>query len=109
MNEFFRALSRRWSDVAGKRGANIAEPELDPAVAEEILQLARVVAHSKERSYAPLASYLAGVAAERLRVAQNADSARIASLIREVREGLEREMPEPGTPSTGRDTPRTNG
>ena len=63
MNEFFRALGRRWSDVASKRGARIAEPELDPAVAEEILQFSRVVAHSKERSFAPLASYTAGVAA----------------------------------------------
>jgi len=109
VNEFFRTLARRWSDTATKRGVGIAEPELDPAIAEEILQLARVVAHSKERSFAPLASYTAGVAAERLRVAQGADAARIAAFIREVREELEREMPKGATEPTERGTPRARG
>jgi hypothetical protein len=108
VNEFFRALGRRWSDVASKRGARIAEPELDPAVAEELLQFSRVVAHSKERSFAPLASYLAGVAAERFRVAQGADGARIAEFIREVREALEREMPKTEAP-TERGPSKTDG
>ena len=91
MNDFFAALARRWSEGASKRGARITPPELDPAVAEEILQLARVVAHSKERSFAPLASYMAGVAIERLRVAKDTDNAGAAAFIREVREALERE------------------
>jgi hypothetical protein len=91
VNEYFRALARRWSDGAAKRGVRIAEPQLDAAVADEILQLARVVAHSKERSFAPLASFMAGVAAERLRVAVGGDAATQATLIREVREELERE------------------
>jgi len=109
VNEFFRVLARRWSDIASKHGAAIAEPQLDPAVAEEILQLARVVAHSKERSFAPLASYTAGVAAERFRVSQGADSARIAGFIREVREELERDLPKSATESTERGTPKTSG
>ena len=87
------ALGRRWAEHAAKRGAPIVAPELDPQVAEEILQLARVVAHTKERSFAPLASFTAGVAAERLRVAKGADDAAIAEYIREVREELEREPP----------------
>jgi hypothetical protein len=91
VNEFFRALARRWTDVAAKRGADIAAPELEGPVADEILQLARVVAHSKERSFAPLASFMAGVAAERFRLARGADPAAQAALIREVREALERE------------------
>lgn len=92
MNPFFSALAQRWTDAAAKRGARIAQPELDPVIAEELLQLARVVAHSKERSYAPLASYTAGVASERLRNAGKAgDAATIAAYIREVREALERE------------------
>ena len=67
---------------------------LDAAVAEQILQLARVVAHSKERSFAPLASFTAGVAAERLRVAKGgADPATVAAYVREVREALEAESP----------------
>ena len=91
MNEFFSSLAKRWTDAAGRRGAAIAPPDLDPAVAEELLQLARVVAHSKERSFAPLASFTAGVAAERLRAAKGGDAAAMASYIREIREALETE------------------
>lgn len=92
MNEFFSSLSRRWTEGAARRGATIAPPELDPAVAEELLQLARVVAHNKERSFAPLASFTAGIAAERLRSAKgSADAQSIAAYIREIREALERE------------------
>ena len=92
MNPFFSALAQRWTAAATERGAAIVEPDLDPEVAEELLQLARVVAHSKERSYAPLASYTAGVASERLRNAgKGADAHAIAAFIREVREALERE------------------
>lgn len=95
MNEFFSSLASRWRDAASRRGANIQAPALDAAMAEEILQLARVVAHSKERSFAPLASFTAGVAAERLRVAKggDADPAMIAAYVREVREALEGESP----------------
>lgn len=94
MNDFFRALAGRWVEGAARRGATIAPPELDAVVAEEILQLARVVAHSKERSFAPLASFTAGVAAERLRVAKGgADPATLAAYVREVREALEKEAP----------------
>jgi hypothetical protein len=91
VNAFFADLARRWSEGASKRGAVITAPDLDAAVAEEILQLARVVAHSKERSFAPLASFMAGVAVERLRVAKGTDPAGAAAFVREVREALERE------------------
>ena len=93
MNEFFSSLGKRWSDAARKRGTPIDEPRLDPAVAEELLQLARVVAHGKERSYAPLASFMAGVAAERLRQQGVTDAATVAAYVREVREALEGELP----------------
>lgn len=92
MNPFFASLAGRWRDAASRRGAAIEAPALDPAVAEELLQLARVVAHAKERSFAPLASFSAGVAVERLRNAEKSvDSAAVAAYIREVRETLERE------------------
>lgn len=94
MNAFFSTLAKRWMDAAARRGATIASPDLDPAVAEELLQLARVVAHGKERSFAPLASFTAGVASERLRAAKGAaDPGAVAAYIREVREALEREAP----------------
>jgi hypothetical protein len=92
MNAFFSSLGRRWSEAARSRGATIDEPTLDAAVAEEILELARVVSHTVERRFAPLATFTAGVAAERLRVSKGTlDPHDAASYVREVREALERE------------------
>lgn len=91
MNEFFGSLAKRWTKAADRRGVKIEGPTLDPKVAEELLELARVVAHTKERRFAPLASYTAGVAIERLREAKEMDAEAIAAFIREVREELERE------------------
>ena len=92
MNEFFERLGRRWTKAAERRGVKIEEPKLDPKVAEELLELARVVAHTSERRFAPLASYTAGVAVERLRAVKGATAADTASYIREVREALESEV-----------------
>jgi hypothetical protein len=93
MNEFFESLAKRWTKAAERRGAKIEEPTLDPKVAEELLELARVVAHTKERRFAPLATYTAGMAVERLLEAKDADAEAIAAYIREIREELEREPP----------------
>lgn len=93
MNEFFGSLGKRWRAAAERRGVKIEEPGLDPKVAEELLELARVAAHTKERRFAPLATYTAGIAAERLREAKGADADAIAAYIREVREELEGESP----------------
>jgi len=93
MNEFFASLGKRWQKAAERRGVMIAEPGLDARVAEELLELARVAAHTKERRFAPLATYTAGIAAERLRVAKGAGDEAIADVIREVRQELEREAP----------------
>jgi Domain of unknown function (DUF6457) len=60
MNDWFDALARRFAETAKERGALIAPPELDPQVADEVLELARVAAHSKERRFAPLACFMAG-------------------------------------------------
>jgi len=96
MNEFFESLAKRWKNAAERLGAKIEEPKLDEKVAAEILELARVAAHTKERRFAPLASYMAGIAAERLRQAKRSDAEAIAAYIREVREELEREEPSSG-------------
>ena len=91
MNEFFESLAKRWTKAAERHGVKIEGPELDPKVADELLQLAAVVSHTKERRFAPLATYTAGVAAERLREAKGEDAEAIAAFIREVREEIERE------------------
>jgi len=93
MNEFFEHLGDTWVAAAERRGANIAKPELSSSVALELLELARVAAHTQERRFAPLTCYLAGVAAERLRQANGAGEQDLAEYILEVRQGVEREVP----------------
>src|ERR1700682_1280186 len=89
MNDWFDDLSRRFAEAARERGAQIAPPELDPQVADEILELARVAAHTKERRFAPLACFMAGVAVQRLRQAGSLSAADEATYLRTIREGLE--------------------
>jgi hypothetical protein len=94
MNRFFDELGERWVAAAERRSATIEAPSLDAKVALELLELARVAAHTQERRFAPLSCYMAGVAAERLRAAKGSlDDAEVAALILEVRQELERETP----------------
>ena len=94
MNRFFDELGERWVVAAGRRSARIEAPSLDAKVALELLELARVAAHTHERRFAPLSCYMAGVAAERLRAARGGiDDAEVAAFILEVRQELEKETP----------------
>jgi hypothetical protein len=96
VNRWFDELGKRLAAAASRRGTRIDPPTLDAAVAAELLELARVAAHTQERRFAPLASYLAGVTAERVRAAGgDASGASLAALVREVRESLEAEAPPP--------------
>ena len=90
MNRFFESLAEDWVEAARRRGVEIAGPALDSRVALELLELARVAAHTQERRYAPLASFMAGVAAERVRQAGGSASPEaVVALLREVRSALE--------------------
>jgi hypothetical protein len=90
VNRFFDELGGRFAKAAARRGVEVEAPTLDPAVAQELLELARVAAHTQERRFAPLASFMAGVAAERLRQAGGPSSPEsVAALLREVRAELE--------------------
>jgi Domain of unknown function (DUF6457) len=92
VNRFFDDLGERLRQAAARRGATIEAPALDPVVAQELLDLARVAAHTQERRFAPLVSFVAGVAVERLRQAGGpASPESVAELIREIRAGLEAE------------------
>ena len=91
MNAWFEALGRQFAGAAQQRGATVAPPELDPQVADELLELARVASHTKERRFAPLACYMAGVAVERLRQAGSLSAADEAAYLRTIREALEAE------------------
>jgi hypothetical protein len=92
MNQFFEELGKRWVAAAHRREAAIEAPTLDPRVALELLELARVAAHTQEPRFAPLSCIMAGVAAERLRGAKGSlDDAAVAAFILEVRQELERD------------------
>lgn len=94
MNKFFDDLGRRWAAAAARRGVTIETPTIDSRIALELLELARVAAHTQERRFAPLSSYLAGVAAERLRAAKpGLDETAVAEFVEEVRRELEAEAP----------------
>jgi hypothetical protein len=82
MNAWFEALGRRFAEAAQKRGAKISAP---------VLELARVAAHSKERRFAPLACFMAGVAVERLRQTGSLSAADEVAYLRSVREAVEAE------------------
>lgn len=66
MNEFFDEAAAAFADVAQQHGATIEPPKLDPKMADELLQLSRIVSHTRERRFAPLFCYVAGIAAARL-------------------------------------------
>jgi hypothetical protein len=100
MNDWFEALARRFTGTAQERGVQIASPELDPQVADEVLELARVTAHTKERRFAPLACFMAGVAVERLRQAGSLSAADEAVYLRTIREALE-DAPTLPSPASG--------
>jgi len=89
MNAWFEALGRRFAEAARGRGVSVAPPELDPQVADEVLELARVAAHSKERRFAPLACFMAGVAVERLRQAGLRSATDQVAYLRVIRDQLE--------------------
>ena len=92
MNTFFEELGACLTSAAARTGVEIETPSLDAAVAQELLELARVAAHTQERRFAPLASFMAGIAAERVRAAGGPSSPEaVAALLREVRGELETE------------------
>ena len=92
MNAWFEALGRRFAEAARERGATVTAPELDPQVADEVLELASVAAHTKERRFAPLACFMAGVAVERLRQAGSLSPADESAYLRTIRDAMEAEL-----------------
>ncbi|MBV8424685.1 MAG: hypothetical protein JO349_05810 [Candidatus Eremiobacteraeota bacterium] len=63
MNPFFDEAGALLASAAQERGVTIDPPKLDPKIADELLEFSRVVAHTRERRFAPLSTYMAGIAA----------------------------------------------
>jgi hypothetical protein len=70
MNAFFDEAAAAFADAARERGAVIQPPKLDPKTADALLELSKLVAHSRERRFAPLFCYVAGLAAARLQASR---------------------------------------
>lgn len=66
-------------------GAEAGTPSLSDAEADEILDLTKVVAHTVERRYAPVAAYAAGLA-----IGAGMDPAERAARVREILRAVRR-------------------
>jgi hypothetical protein len=69
MHEYVSDLGLRLIRLAQARGVEMEAPGFDPRVATEVLELAGTVAHTSERKFAPLASFVTGLAVGKLRAA----------------------------------------
>ena len=87
MNPFFQRFGAMLVEEANARGARIDAPTMDDGTAKELLDLARVVAHSQERRFAPLACYLAGIAIAHIQMKQ--PQLAVADYVKALRVALE--------------------
>ena len=95
MNSWFADFATRCAEIAARHRAPIEAPDLNAAVAREVLELTRVVARGSERQFAPLAAFVAGQAVERMsRAGSGIDSAETIAFLQELSEAL----PQPSTP-----------
>ena len=69
MQDYFSVFGLRLGRLMQAHGLDAESPGIASVVAAEILTLAGAVAHTSERKYAPIASFLAGVAVGRLSAA----------------------------------------
>ena len=91
LEEFFAALAER-----------TGTPPLGPDEADQVLKLARLAAHRVERRYAPLTSYVLGIA-----LGCSSESANALERTRRVRAFTEalRQLADERSPRTPRNTP----
>jgi hypothetical protein len=90
MNAWFDDFAKRCAEIAARHNASIEAPRLEADVSREVLDLTRVVAHTSERQFAPLAAFIAGRAVERMaavRAGLSGDDA--SAFIAELKSSLE--------------------
>ena len=89
-NEYFSDFGARLARLALAQGIEIETPTIDSHAATEVLELAGTVAHRSERKFAPLASFLTGVAVGSLRSAgQLQTDKEVAAFVEELRQSLD--------------------
>jgi hypothetical protein len=69
MDAYFADLGLRLGRSTQAYGLKIEAPVIESGVATEVLALAASVAHTSERTFAPIASFAAGIAVGRLKAA----------------------------------------
>lgn len=90
MNAWFDDFAKRCAEIAARYNASIEAPRLEADVAREVLDLTRVVAHTSERQFAPLAAFVAGQAVERMAAVRSGLSSVDASaFVAELKRSLE--------------------
>ena len=89
-SEYFADFGARLARLARAQGTEIETPTINSHVAAEVLELAGTVAHRGERKFAPLASFLTGVAVGSLRSAgQLQTDKEVAAFIERLRQSLD--------------------
>jgi len=89
MNAWFADFAARCAETAARHRASIEAPHLNAAVARELLELTREVAHSSERQFAPLAAFVAGQAIDRMTRSNPAlETSDLVAFLKELRESL---------------------
>jgi hypothetical protein len=88
--EYFADFGARLARLARIRGLEIEPPSIAPTVAAEVLELAGTVAHMSERTFAPLASFVTGIAVGELLAAGRLGSDReTATFVAQLRQELD--------------------
>jgi hypothetical protein len=89
MNAWFDDFAIRSAEIASRHGAPIDAPHLNAAIARELLELTRVVAHTGERQYAPLVAYVLGQTVERMtRLNPQLDTEEIVGFLADIKQSL---------------------
>ncbi len=94
--EYFADFGTRLARLLRERGVEIQPPTINSLLADEVLRLAATVAHTSERTFAPLASFVTGIAVGELRAAGGSDgeiAALVAQLRTELDASIERQPP----------------
>ena len=90
MSEYFLDFGARLARLSQAHGVEIEAPSIGSRAAAEVLELAGTVAHASERKFAPLASFLTGVAVGSLRSAgQLQTDKEVAAFVEELRQSLD--------------------
>jgi hypothetical protein len=89
MNAWFDQFSVRCAELASRHRAPIEAPHLNAALARELLDLTREVAHTGERQFAPLAAFVVGESVARMLAANpSLENDDVVAFVQELKQAL---------------------